>query len=503
MRLAPARPAAAARIRHALYAAALIFAADSTPARAQTPAAPAAPAAESPQAAPSTDQALPTPAPSLDRQVLRMQRGDTLSEMLRAVGIAPGEAATFIAALRHVLDMRDLREGQEIVLMLAESADGESEQLMAARIATAPGRHISVERAADGSFRATVHENPLTREHVRAAGVVRSSLYAAGTNAGMPAGVLAELIRAFSYDVDFQREVQVGDRFEVAFERFTDATGNFARDGAIIFAALTLSGTVRRVYRHQTGDGAWDYYNERGESVRKALLRTPIDGARLTSRFGSRRHPILGYTAFHRGVDFGAAPGTPIQAAGDGRIEQLGWHGGYGNYIRIRHTGEYATAYAHMSRFARGLRSGAPVRQGQVIGYVGSTGRSTGPHLHYEIIRGGRQVNPIGVRFATGRKLGGAELERFNATRGRTDLLVASLPVRTQEIAQRQGPAQGAGQAGNGAAPANGTPAAATPRAAPPAAAAEEPAAPAPPAAAAPAADGAPAAAPAPAAPAR
>jgi hypothetical protein len=274
---------------------------------------------------------------------------------------------------------------------------------------------------------------------VHAAGVVRSSLYGAGLNAGIPAGVLVEMIRAFSYDVDFQREMHPGDGFEVVFERFTNEEGVLARHGAVIYAALTLQGRQRRIYRHQTADGAWDYYTERGESVRKALLRTPINGARLTSRFGNRHHPILGYTAFHRGVDFGAGAGTPILAAGDGRIEQMGWNGGYGNYVRLRHTNEYSTAYAHMSRFARGLRPGAQVRQGQVIGFVGSTGRSTGPHLHYEVIRGGRQINPLGVRFAAGRKLAGQELARFNATRAETDRLTARLPVRSPELAERAG----------------------------------------------------------------
>jgi murein DD-endopeptidase MepM/ murein hydrolase activator NlpD len=159
--------------------------------------------------------------------------------------------------------------------------------------------------------------------------------------------------------------------------------------------------------------------------VRKALLKTPIDGARLTSGFGNRMHPILGYSAFHKGVDFGAPAGTPIQAAGDGVVEQKGWNGGYGNYIRIRHGGEYATAYAHLSRFAAGVAEGARIRQGQIIGYVGSTGRSTGPHLHYEILRRGAQVNPVAVKFPTGRKLDGGDLTRFRAARVETDRLMA------------------------------------------------------------------------------
>jgi hypothetical protein len=333
-----------------------------------------------------------------------------------------------------------------------------------------------------------VRENPLTREHVRASGVLRGSLYAAGADAGVPRSVMVGMIRAFSYDVDFQREMHPGDRFEVVFERFTDETGVVARDGAVVYAALSIGNTLRRIYRHQAADGLWDYYNDRGESVRKALLRTPVNGARLTSGFGNRFHPISATPRFTRGIDFGVGAGTPIQAAGDGRIEQMGWNGGYGNYVRVRHTAEYATAYGHMSRFARGLRVGATVRQGQVIGFVGATGRATGPHLHYEVMRGGRQINPLGVRFAAGRKLAGPELARFNATREAAEALIARLPVRTPEIAERPGqrPQPFTGPARTGPAGASRTrpaacpgrgPAGAAGQPTPPAAAPAEPAA--------------------------
>jgi murein DD-endopeptidase MepM/ murein hydrolase activator NlpD len=445
--MAFAAPASLARIRVVLglaMAAAGAFAAIPAAAQEAPPAvASPTPAQDVPanplNPAPNIEQTLPSPAAAPDRVVLRLQRGDTLGEMLRAVNVPADDATAFIAALRRVMDIRDLRVGQEIMLLLQEQDGADDMLLVGAQIATGPLRRVSVERGADGQYTAVMRDNPLTREHVRAVGVVRASLYGAGANAGVPLGVMVEMIRAFSYDVDFQREMHPGDRFEVVYERFTDETGVFARDGAVIYAALTLNGNPRRIYRHQATDGTWDYYNDRGESVRKALLRTPINGARLTSGFGNRFHPILGYTAFHRGIDFGAGTGTPIQSAGDGRIEQMGWNGGYGNYVRVRHTGEYATAYAHMSRFVRGLRVGSSVRQGQVIGFVGATGRATGPHLHYEVIRGGRQINPLGVRFAAGRRLAGPELARFNATREETDQLIARLPVRTPEMAECAG----------------------------------------------------------------
>jgi murein DD-endopeptidase MepM/ murein hydrolase activator NlpD len=279
---------------------------------------------------------------------------------------------------------------------------------------------------------------------------VNSSLYEAGLAAGIPAQVMVDMIRAFSFDVDFQREIQPGDSFELFFDRFVDGDGKVAKTGEIRFASLVLSGRRLSLYRHADRDGHADFFNEKGESVRKALLKTPIDGARLTSGFGNRSHPILGYSAFHKGVDFGAPTGTPIQAAGDGVIEKKGWFGGYGNYVRLKHNSEFATAYAHMSRFAPGIAEGSRVRQGQVIGYVGSTGMSTGPHLHYEILKRGAQVNPMGVKFPTGRRLEGVDLVNFRHAKARIDQAFAEattvlrVAARLPEPAPAQADAQAA-----------------------------------------------------------
>ncbi len=251
----------------------------------------------------------------------------------------------------------------------------------------------------------------------RAEGVIESSLYVAGRKAGIPNRVLAELIRAYSWDVDFQRDIRSGDGFEVMYERVFDATGKQVFSGPIAFAALTLSGKRHAIYLHTTADGTRDYFDAKGRSARKALMRTPIDGARLSSGFGRRKHPVLGYNKLHRGVDFAAPKGTPIYAAGNGIIVQAGRNGAYGKYVRIRHTARSATAYEHLSGFARGLAKGKRVTQGQIIGYVGTTGRSTGPHLHYEILAGGVRTNPMKVRMPSGKKLKGAELARFQATR--------------------------------------------------------------------------------------
>ena len=348
---------------------------------------------------------------------------------MRPAGLEGAEAHEAVSALSSVFDPRALKPGQEITFTFAP---GDGQPLVGAWLAARADRDVGLTREPGGKFVAQQRDKTLTLEPVRATGMIASSLYEAGLAAGVPVQIMAELIRAFSFDVDFQREIQPGDAFEILFERFRGEDGKIAKEGALRYATLLLSGRRMAIYRYADREGAVDYYNEKGESVRKALLKTPIDGARLTSGFGSRMHPILGYSAFHKGVDFGAATGTPIQAAGDGIVEMKGWFGGYGNYVRIRHNGEYATAYAHLSRFAPGVGEGTRVRQGQIIGYVGSTGRSTGPHLHYEVLRRGAQVNPMGVKFPTGRRLDGVDLLQFKHARVEIDrwLVTAQTTVR-------------------------------------------------------------------------
>ncbi|MBL8702619.1 MAG: M23 family metallopeptidase [Alphaproteobacteria bacterium] len=367
------------------------------------------------------------------QKVIAVRRGDTLMDILLSVGLPRAEAHEAVSALSGVFDPRGLKPGQEITFTFAP---GESGPMVGAWLAARADRDVGLSREPGGRFTALQRDKALTLEPTRAAGMVRSSLYEAGLSAGVPAQIMVELIRAFSFDVDFQREIQPGDAFEVIFDRYRDETGRTVKDGALRHASLLLSGRRLAIYLYPDRDGMADYYNERGESVRKALLKTPIDGARLTSGFGSRMHPILGYSAFHKGVDFGAPSGTPIQAAGDGVVEMSGWFGGYGNYVRLKHNGEYSTAYAHLSRYAPGIKEGARVKQGQIVGYVGTTGRSTGAHLHYEVLRRGAQINPMGVKFPTGRKLDGIELVAFKRIRGEVDHLLSTAAVAVQLAAR-------------------------------------------------------------------
>jgi len=385
--------------------------------------------------------ATPTNAERSYRQVLTVGRGDTLGGLLTDAGVPGDEAQGAIRALKAHLDPTRIRQGQEIVIdFLADSAG------LSDPTAAEPGRFLGlsmvkdlqntiiVGRSGDDGFSASLQRRRLTRTLVRAESEIRLSLFVAGRRAGVPIAVLAELIRLYSWDVDFQRDIRAGDSFEVMYEPLFDDTGALVAGGDILFAALTLSGKRHAVYRHATADGPSDYFDENGQSARKALMRTPIDGARLSSGFGKRRHPILGYTKMHKGLDFAASRGTPIYAAGNGTVEAAGWNGAYGKYVRIRHNSEYATAYAHMKRIktARGRR----VTQGQVIGYVGTTGRSTGPHLHYEILKSGRQVNPLRVKMPSGRKLEGADLAAFRESRREIDRKYAEV-ARPVELAAK------------------------------------------------------------------
>lgn len=353
--------------------------------------------------------------------VLTVDGGDTLSGLLRRAGLDRGESQAVISAVGPVYDLQRMRIGQSFTIeMLDESRvgqgahdDGDAAQvpgLVSMSFRPTVEQEIMVLRTGDGGYSTEVIDLHLEVRDAYVESEITTSLYLAAKAKDVPMNVLAQVIRMFSYAVDFQRGIHPGDSFSVLFETHHDGSGAMVRGGSVIWAALSLSGTTLEFVRHVPADGRTDYFDRGGRSNRTALMRTPIDGARLSSSYGKRKHPILGYTRMHRGLDFAAPKGVPIMAAGDGTIESIGRNGDYGKYIRIRHDSEYKTAYAHMSRYAKGLNRHSRVRQGQVIGYVGSTGLSTGPHLHYEVIRNGRQINPQTMKLP-GKKLKGADLK--------------------------------------------------------------------------------------------
>lgn len=380
-----------------------------------------------------------------ERRKVVLDRGDTLMRAMLDAGCSSDDANAVIRSAKAHMDVRKLKPGMDFDLVFSDDPGTEAKALALMRVDLDAEARLEIVRLKDGSYVSGVIAKPLQRQLVRADGRIDNNLYTAAREAALPHDALLRLIKIFSYDIDFQRDIQKGDAFEVLFEQFVDEDGAVVRSGPILFAAMTVSGTRLTLYRFALDGDYVDYFDETGQSVRKALMRTPIDGARLTSRFGMRRHPIQGYTRMHRGVDFAASRGTPIYAAGDGVVEKAHYWSSYGNYVRLRHSSEYKTAYAHLRKFAKGVYPGKRVRQGQIIGYVGSTGRSTGPHLHYEVLRNGKQVNPLSVKLPAGEKLRGDELRAFHKERDRLSQIYAGLPSPTTVAAgvRTSGPASG------------------------------------------------------------
>ena len=367
-------------------------------------------------------------------KTVTIKAGDTLSNVLQGSGIDRSVTLDVVEAVKQVYNPRRLQSGQDLTLNFIDDPKTEDRRLDELTFELSPGESVAVARTDDGTYNARKIMAETHREMTRYDGTISSSLSAAAGEAGVPQKILNAMVNMFSFDVDFQRDIQKGDSFSVMFEQVVTKDGRVVSTEGIRVASMTLSGSPLKLYSFKHSDGFVDFYNEKGEGVRKALLRTPINGARLTSGFGMRQHPILGYSKMHQGIDFGAPTGTPVFAAGDGVIEKREVFGGYGNYVRVRHSSGYATAYAHLSRFGQNIQVGKRVRQEQIIGYVGTTGRSTGPHLHYEILRDNRQVNPMKVKFPSSLKLEGTTLARFKEIRSIADRQYAEL-IQSSRVA--------------------------------------------------------------------
>jgi murein DD-endopeptidase MepM/ murein hydrolase activator NlpD len=371
-----------------------------------------------PSAAAPAD-AEPVAASSFEASV-RLEKGDTLGSVLRELGFAAQDVADAIAALASHVSMKRLPVGQAMTVMMRPPDDAATAKpiLLALTIRPEPRREITLERDDEGDYRVEVEVFDVVSKLQRASGAVDGSVIAGAEAAGVPRPALAEMLRAFSWDVNFQHDIKVGDRFDVLIEQSWTSDGKLVDPGRVQWAELTTGGGARSysVYRFKPAGRAAFFYNRNGESVVRALLRTPLNMSRISSRFGLRRHPVLGFTRLHAGIDFAAPPGTPILAAGAGRVVEAGPNGGYGRWVKISHDGGLATGYAHLSRIAPGVRRSARVRQGQVIGFVGSSGLSTGPHLHFELHRQGRPVDPLSMaRTQLRARLSGEDLARFKA----------------------------------------------------------------------------------------
>ncbi len=275
-------------------------------------------------------------------------------------------------------------------------------------------KDIFVWQNINDKYNSQVFLRPTRTEETLIKGVIKNNLYLSALKSGMPENTLLEMISMLGFSIDFQREIRSGDSFEVLFTKIIDALSNRVTETKPIkYVSINLSGNKLNFFNYKDKFGLPQYYDEHGKSSKRTIMKTPINGARLSSRYGNRKHPILGYTKMHRGLDFAAPSGTPVFAAGDGFIEKAGWNGSYGKYIRIRHTGTYKTAYAHLSGFHKNVRIGKRVLQGKIIGYVGTTGRSTGPHLHYEVIKNNIQVNPMRIKLPAGKNISKADIDNY------------------------------------------------------------------------------------------
>ncbi len=356
-----------------------------------------------------------------------VESGDTLIGLLARTGVVMSDAYAAVSALDGVFRARDVRPGWTLRVTLLPQDPPLLATLQSVSFQPSVERDVEISREADdGGFVAVTIPHPLHRVASLSSGTIDNGLFNTAMANGVPRDVLVEAIALFSFDVDFQRDLRVGDTFELFYDTLNNEQGEVARTGELYYAQLVLRGKERRYYRFTPHSGISDMFSPDGRSIRKALLQTPVDATRISSNFGMRRHPILGYSKMHRGVDFAAPAGTPVRAAGEGVVVAAGAAGSYGNYVRIRHNAKYGTAYAHLNGFASGIRKGAHVHQGQVIAYVGSTGRATGPHLHYEVLVDGAQVNPRGVRLPSGEQLAGEDLRAFKARQQQIDAMRAS-----------------------------------------------------------------------------
>jgi murein DD-endopeptidase MepM/ murein hydrolase activator NlpD len=360
-----------------------------------------------------------------------VKKGDSVASVLRDQGATPEEAKAIAATLGPRGRDGGLKEGQKLRILMAPAGPGQRLQPYRVIVANDSnveaiaalsdlGKYVAVDVQSMNTV-ADATDNSDDEDDDGSGVRLYQSIYETALRNKVPPNVIEDMVRIYSYDVDFQRKVQPGDSFDVFYAGEDEGT-NVNDKSEVLYASLTVGGETKKYYRFQTPDDAVvDYYDETGKSAKKFLVRKPVSNAIMRSGFGGRRHPILGYVKMHTGVDWATAYGTPIFASGNGVVEKVGTEGGYGKYVRLKHSNGYETAYGHMSAFAKGLEIGKRVRQGQVIGFVGSTGMSTGPHVHYEILVNGRFVDPMRIKLPRGRSLDGPLLSSFEKERDRLD----------------------------------------------------------------------------------
>lgn len=366
---------------------------------------------------------------------VQIRRGETFEQAVRRTGVAAEEASAVAATIANAFDLTELRAGLKFETAIAKPRDGRGDaRLIGLTMRTGPASQLTVSRSFDGALRLRSLEEKVTHETVVLKGDVERSLSASARELGATASIVRAASRLFATKFDLQRDIRASDEFTLVFDRDVTEAGRTVDVGDLMYAELK----GRTFYRFQpAGAKEAQFFDENGKNLRSAMMRTPLQSfRRVSSNFGVRTHPISGYRKMHQGIDFAAGSGTPVVAPADGVVVEARRWGGYGNWLRIRHANGLESGYGHLSRYGSGIRAGQRVSQGQVVAYVGSTGASTGPHLHYEIWRRGQRINPAGIRTQEGTELTGADLAAFRAEKSRIDRIIASGGQRRPALQQ-------------------------------------------------------------------
>ena len=357
--------------------------------------------------------------PKFKRINHKISTGETFDNILSEYSISQAEISEIKKNLSKKINLNKLKTDQKIELVIDQSNNVVKEFIF--KISTTEKIYLTKDTKTD-KFDQRIIVKKLKKNIMYSENVILQSLYKSALNKKIPANIVVEFAKIYGFQVDFQRDIRKRDKFQIMYEIFIDDNGKIIETGEILYANLKLSGQDNILYYFDSKNN-YGHYDKSGKSVKKALMKTPINGARLSSPFGMRKHPIDGFNKMHRGTDFAAPMGTPIMASGDGVVKKAGWCGGGGNCVVIKHNSSYQTVYAHMSKFAKGIRSGVRVKQTQVIGYVGSTGKSTGPHLHYEVIFNGKKINSQTLKLPSGKILKGEARKIFETQKIKLDVL--------------------------------------------------------------------------------
>ena len=365
------------------------------------------------------DHFLNTLEPKFKKVEHQISSGETFDEILKKYAVSKDEIQEIKKKLSKKVNLNKLNTNQKIQFTIDQSNNLIKNFIF--KLSNTEKIYLT-RNIKNYQFEQKILLTKLNKEVIYSENIILQSLYRSALNQNVPTGIIIDFAGIYGFQVDFQRDIRKKDSFQIMYEVFKDENGKIIENGSILFANLKLSGENNRLYYFDK-KGSEGHYDRNGKSVKKALMKTPINGARLSSPFGMRKHPIDGFNKMHRGTDFAAPMGTPIMASGDGVIKKAGWCGGGGNCVVIKHNSTYQTVYAHMSKFAKGIRSGVRVRQGQTIGFVGSTGKSTGPHLHYEVIVNGKKINSQTLKLPSGKVLKGDERKLFETKKIKLDVL--------------------------------------------------------------------------------